>query len=393
MSNCCLINAQGLDSYIFYKVKNLKVKSAPKLKGWKDSPTIFKEIKKDIDIISFLIYQKETKYKFIDALITNNKLPSEFGYLPIILSGYQSFNQTEKGGAGIWSLSYITALHQGLRMDRLVDERKNDSLSTIAAIKELKRLLHLYKDPKLSILAFISSPSYVSNNFNEINSYESPSLETPIDKKYLDKIKFIYFLKELNFDKEVLIEKPSQDIISLQINNQLTFDAISQYIEIDFKEFQRYNPALINNIIPANYQFKIDSNHRETLLSFQKEIFSFQDSMMNNLFFIEDSIIKIVHEVQPGDVLGLIAEKYGVKIKDIMRWNNLQNTIIYLGQSIEVYFREEYSDQKFEYYEITENDSYWDISSRLPNHTLLDILKHNKYESIKTEKKLRIINK
>ena len=76
-----------------------------------------------------------------------------------------------------------------------------------------------------------------------------------------------------------------------------------------------------------------------------------------------------------------------------MRWNNLQNTIIYLGQSIEVYFREEYSDQKFEYYEITENDSYWDISSRLPNHTLLDILKHNKYESIKTEKKLRIINK
>ena len=393
MSNCCLINAQGLDNYIFYKVNNLKVKSAPKLKGWKDSPTIFKEIKKDIDLISFLIYQKETKYKFIDALITNNKLPSEFGYLPIILSGYQSFNQTEKGGAGIWSLSYITALHQGLRMDRLVDERKNDSLSTIAAIKELKRLLDLYKDPKLSILAFISSPSYVSSIYTEKNSYKCSSLNTQIDKKYLDKIKFIYFLKKLNFDKEVLIEKPSEEIISFQINNQLTFDAISQYIEIDFNEFLRYNPALINNIIPANYQFKIDSSHGEKLLSFQKEIISFQDSMLNNQFFIEDSIIKIVHEVQPGDVLGLIAEKYGVKIKDIMRWNNLQNTIIYLGKSIEIYFREEYSDQKFEYYEITENDSYWEISVSLPNHTLIDILKHNKYESIKTEKKLRIINK
>lgn len=47
----------------------------------------------------------------------------------------------------------------------------------------------------------------------------------------------------------------------------------------------------------------------------------------------------IPYSVQPGDTLGVIAQKFNVSVDQLMRWNNIQNpNIITVGQQLKVKF-------------------------------------------------------
>jgi len=394
MSNYWLINAQSLNDYTFFDIKNIEASSLKTISGWKEAPKQFKSLKKETKTLAYFLDQKNSKYKFIDELIKEKELPTEFSFLPIVLSGYQPLHKSENGGTGIWSMNYIIALHHGLLMNRDIDERKSDKYSTIAAIKELSRLMHLYKDPNWTILAFMSSVNYVSEikNKSGSNSWEEALLM--IDKNYIDKINFLYFLVSLSVENtsieniELTIEKAE-----FEFDYTLSFDAIYSFTKIDFEKFKKDNSGLINNLIPSNYKVLFPKDIGEKVISAQEEISQFQDSMINNLFFEEDSLVRKVHKVVSGDVLGLIAERYGVSINQIMRWNKLNNSMIYVDQKLNIFSDDLTALEKFDHYDLNDENTFWQIAENLSNHTIVDILKYNKYESLKTNKKLRIIKK
>ena len=46
---------------------------------------------------------------------------------------------------------------------------------------------------------------------------------------------------------------------------------------------------------------------------------------------------RIRYKVKSGDYLGKIAEKYGVRVSDIKRWNNMRNSRLKIGQRLTIY--------------------------------------------------------
>jgi membrane-bound lytic murein transglycosylase D len=394
MSTYWLINAQSLATYTLFNPYNIEFESSFQLKGWKEAPKRFKSLKKENKLISYFLSKKSNEYKFIETAIAKKNLPKSFSYLPVVLSGYQSSYQDNFGGVGIWALNYITALHNGVVMNRNIDERKNDSTASVAAINELERLMNLYNDEKWCILAFITSPSYVNQIRNQTSDVKWEELKSSIKPKYLRVIEFIYFLDNLFFiNSEKQTKQPFQDLVTFNFEHVLTFDAIYEYSETNLLAIKEHNPSLINNNIPLNYKIKLPLNQGKGLKTNQDQINQFQDSMVNNLFLVEANEVKKTHLVVKGDVLGKIAETYGVKIKDIMKWNNLDNSTIYIDQKLELYSKDKLNNHQFEYCKINKNDTFWELASQYPNHSLKDILKYNKYSSIKSEKKLRIIKK
>lgn len=55
---------------------------------------------------------------------------------------------------------------------------------------------------------------------------------------------------------------------------------------------------------------------------------------------VEENKTEETYVVQSGDTLGSIADKYGVDYKDIMRWNNLETDFILTGEELTIYFVE-----------------------------------------------------
>ena len=103
------------------------------------------------------LQKKQNEFKYVDQLLEANNLPILFSYIPLITSGYRSSYKNDNGKCGIWGLDYITALHQGLVLNRIIDERMHDSIATLAAIDKLKELMDFYKDEKRIIFATIDT--------------------------------------------------------------------------------------------------------------------------------------------------------------------------------------------------------------------------------------------
>ena len=72
----------------------------------------------------------------------------------------------------------------------------------------------------------------------------------------------------------------------------------------------------------------------DSLSAIQKKLI-LPDSLRKNPYATTGN--KIVHTVKRGQTLGGIAQKYGVTVSQIKKWNNLRGDMIYVGQRLVIY--------------------------------------------------------
>jgi hypothetical protein len=76
----------------------------------------------------------------MQEILIEQKLPPDFAYIPLVESAL-SRRQSGAGEAGLWQFTVSTARKYGLRVNRLVDERKDLRKSTHAASVFLRKLI------------------------------------------------------------------------------------------------------------------------------------------------------------------------------------------------------------------------------------------------------------
>jgi hypothetical protein len=86
-------------------------------------------------------------------------IPEDFKYMPLVESGLAE-GTSPRGASGYWQFMPGTARSYGLRVNSVVDERKNMRKSTIAACKYLKELHGIFNSWTLAAAAY---------NIGEIN--------------------------------------------------------------------------------------------------------------------------------------------------------------------------------------------------------------------------------
>jgi len=85
------------------------------------------------------------------------------------------------------------------------------------------------------------------------------------------------------------------------------------------------------------------------------------------------------HIVEPGDTLSAIADKYQLKLDDLIKWNNIENPdLIQVGQKIELSGHEAPGDQ---IYVVQPGDTVSGIAERF-GVRWVDIGAYNKLENL-----------
>ena len=381
-------------------------------------------------INSYLRYRKKyypalmakARYYFpmFERYLDQYDIPLEMKYLAIVESALKPRARSRVGASGMWQFMYGTGRQFDLKVSSYVDERYNPEKATIAACKYLSQLYKIFGDWDLALAAYNSGPGNVSKAIKRSGGYKNywnirPFL--PMETAgYVPAFYATLYIFEYADEHKIYPQAPeffNFQTDTVRIKRTVSFDQISEVLDIDEEKLEALNPSYKLNIIPyvkgRNYAVRLPKTRIIDFLDKEKELYALADAEDQSRekplpkYFEMDK--RISYRVRSGDYLGKIAAKFGVKISQIKRWNRLKSSRLRVGQRLYIFPRKipasRYQNTskskskttkttttkgKYDIYVVKNGDSLWIIARKFKNVSVDQIKKWNNIWSAKSLK-------
>lgn len=371
-------------------------------------------------IKSFLVRKKDLMQRMITASqfyfplfeqeLDNYDIPLEIKYLAIIESALNPRARSRVGAKGLWQFMYSTGKMYGLDVSSYVDERHDPILATKAACKYLVKLHDIFDDWDLALAAYNSGPGNVNKAIRRSGGYKNywnirrnlPRETAGYLPAFLATMYIFEYADEhgLQYKKA---ERPYFETDTVHVKNLITFDQISKLVDISTEELEVLNPAYKLNIIPKikgkTYALRLPITKIGKFVSNEEAIYAYAkkelDSLEKPLPQLSVAKNQIRYRVRSGDYLGKIAERYGVGVSQIKRWNGLRSNNLSIGQRLTIFPRRPYIPKQTtakkntsksasgtiaggsKVHTVQEGDSLWTISRKYPGVSIENLRKWN----------------
>ena len=291
-------------------------------------------------------------FPIIEEELAAAGLPLELRYLPIIESNLSIRATSRMGAVGLWQFMPATGKNLGLEINSLVDERCDVLKSTRAACKFLAYLYKIYGDWTLAIAAYNCGPG----NVNRALARAGESCKTFWDiydflpretrgyvPKYIAAAYSYTYHKAHDIKPAALPDYISTDTV--MINRVMHLGQVASVLNIPIETLRDLNPQYKLDIIPATkkaYSLRLPTRYTSEFIENEKEIYS-KDSLYLKEYINPANLEKkraegvgYFYTVRSGDNLGLIAKRNRCTVKEIMKWNKLNSTVIRPGQKLRI---------------------------------------------------------
>lgn len=365
---------------------------------------------------AFSTLMERARYYFplFEETLDKYDLPLEIKYLAIVESALKPRARSRVGAKGLWQFMYQTGKQFDLNVSSYVDERSDPYRATEAACKYLSSLYDTFGDWDLALAAYNSGPGNVnkairrsggSKNYWNIRHNLPRETAGYLPIFYATMYIFEYANEHNIKAKESALNYFETD--SVQVKRQLTFEQIHNTLNVDIEILQFLNPQYKLDIIPyiegKNYTLTLPVKDIGNFVSNEQLIYAVAEAqdLKREKPLPKYSEMKgaITYRVKNGDFLGKIANKYGVSVNSIKRWNNLKSNNLKIGQRLIIYPRKftakstsvkSYSSTKkelpkgdFIVYTFTEESSLWSIAQKYANVSVQNLLDWNNIWSAK----------
>ncbi|MDF0714793.1 LysM peptidoglycan-binding domain-containing protein [Muricauda sp. 334s03] len=309
------------------------------------------------DLMQRMMTASQFYFPLFEQELDNQNIPLEIKYLAIVESALNPKARSRVGAKGLWQFMYSTGKMYGLDVSSYVDERHDPIMATKAASKYLSRLYAIFGDWDLALAAYNSGPGNVNKAIRRSGGYENywnirpflPRETAGYLPAFLATMYIFEYAEEhgLQYKKA---ERPYFETDTVHVKNLITFDQISKLVDIGTEELEMLNPAYKLNIIPKvegkNYALRLPVSKIGKFVSNEAEIYAFVkkelDSLEKPLPNMVTAQDQIRYRVKSGDYLGKIAERYGVGVSQIKRWNGLRSNNLRIGQRLTIFPRKPY---------------------------------------------------
>ncbi len=398
-------------------------------------------------------------FPLYEKYLEKYEIPDELKYLSIVESALNPKAISVASAGGLWQFMPVTGREYGLYQDEYVDERFDPVKSTDAACRYLKRLHKIFGDWHLALAAYNSGPGTVKRAMRRSGGdsfwtvYNYLPQET---RAYVPQFIALTYMMHYANDHGIFAENPQYPIPfdTLHVNSYFNLPKFSKFTGIALEDLQKMNPALTTTVLPAhtrNYVLRVPAERFEYFESNRKVIldsvtslpvmaanmllasaedyrsdtsykkrdwFPFTDAneqqssqpvVAANPLVEEGETIeevvqrkpkKVTHTVRRGEWLGKIADKYGVAVYDLKKWNRLKGEKVAAGQKLlilkepavverervdkkpvvkaePIAARKESKTYKPKYHIVQEGDTLWNISKRYGGISVDELKKLN----------------
>ena len=293
----------------------------------------------------------------IENALDRYNIPQELKYLPIIESALNPKAVSRVGAKGLWQFMFKTAKSYGLKSNSYIDERFDPLKSTHAAIRYLRDLHNFFQSWDLAIAAYNCGPGNVKKaiirsggktDFWQI--YRYLPRET---RGYIPAFIAANYIMNYYEEHGICPMQPTIPIATdtIHVSRNLHFAQVSELCDIDMEAIRAMNPQYLRDIIPGKsetYVLRLPNETITTMLTLGDTVYTHKQEQ----FFPETQLAQLEksvklndggqnyskrHKVRNGETLSIIARKYGVSVKQIMKANGMKNTNIRAGRYINIY--------------------------------------------------------
>ena len=375
-----------------------------------------------------MVLSRSTYYfPIFERILKEQGMPDELKYLAVVESGLNSTVRSWAAAVGLWQFIYYTGKTYGLHADWYVDERMDPVKSTEAAAKYIKSLYKMFGDWELALAAYNCGPGNVRKAIRRSgykkkfwDIYRYLPRET---RGYLPQFVAIAYAFQHQEEHNLLLPEDqyiyAMETDTIMIRSYLNLNTLGEMLDVCQDEMEMLNPSVKRKAVPKSskyFSIRIPSdkmpyfsqNRVEILDSASRTGEKELEYLARNSTGSTYGRDKIVHRVRSGDVLGILAQRYKVRVSDIKKWNNLNSNTIRVGQKLNIWlvpnsYSEKMATKKptikqemvvngTRYHVVQPGDTLWDISKAYNDMSIEKLKKLNNLKSnnIKPGQKLVI---
>ena len=265
--------------------------------------------------------ERGQKYLFhIVEEVQKRGMPTEIALLPMIESAYNPQAYSRSSASGIWQFMPATGKHFGLKQNWWVDNRRDVTAATKAALDYLQKLHGMFGTWDLALAAYNAGEGTVQRAINRNRAqglptdYQSLSLP-PETRNYVPKLQAI---KNIVTSPEkfglALNSIPNRPYFArVTMPKQIDAKLAAQLAEISYEEFTSLNPSYNRPVITSTGE-----KHQLLLPVWAAERF------VDNLANYDKPLTNWqTYNAKRGERMDNIADKFGINVSELRNVNGL----------------------------------------------------------------------
>jgi membrane-bound lytic murein transglycosylase D len=285
-------------------------------------------------------------YRYLQYIIDEfekNNLPVELAFMPHVESSFNYEAYSKVGAAGIWQFMRSSARYYKLKMDYLIDERRDPILSTKAAINHLVDNYQKLKTWPLAVTAYNHGPASIMRAVRDVETTDLSKIIQEYDGKrfgFASKNFYPTFVAAVEIAQSP--QKHFKDFVvppplrygSLVLPKAIKINEVLKIIELDKSVFREYNRSLRKSSISGNATLPkgFVINLPEERMQKQSEYLAKMGIQKSTPVYKETFD---THKVARGENLYLISKSYNSTLSQMIAFNNLSKPYnIYPGMTL-----------------------------------------------------------
>ncbi|WP_240642113.1 LysM peptidoglycan-binding domain-containing protein [Nonlabens xiamenensis] len=324
-------------------------------------------------------------FPIFEPFLDQYDIPLEMKYLAIVESALDPRIKSRVGATGLWQFMFSTGRNYGLEVNSYVDERMDPIKSTQAACRFMRSLYNVYGDWDLVLAAYNSGPGNVNKAIRRSGGYKNywnirnylPRETAGYVPAFQSMMYLFKYASEHGFQPRQT-EYKSIATDTIRVKHTIALEHVAQFIDQDIEVIQFHNPSYKLDIIPVvsgkDYYLRLPLRDAAKFVSNEGAVYAFAkaefDKREQPLPELVKAESRVVYRVKSGDYLGKIANKYGVSVSQIKRWNGLRSTNLRIGQRLYIHPRNPVTTRSSKSsgtpttYTVRSGDSLWKISQK-----------------------------
>lgn len=295
---------------------------------------------------------KEIYFPMFEEYLDKYDIPMEMKYLAVVESALNPTAGSKAGAKGLWQFMYYTGKLYGLKVSSMVDDRYDPYLATDAACRHMKDLYAIFGDWSLVMAAYNSGSGNVNKAIRRAGGVRNYWAIWPFlpreTRGYVPAFIAVTYIMNYAPEHNLYPLHPGilyNGIDTVTITKPLSFDQVSEMLDIPIEELRFLNPIFKTNLIPAydgkEYIMRLPTRYIDAFVENEEALYNYKSKsgleQEKIMVEIKKASERTVHVVRSGENLGLIARKYGTSVSSIKQWNGMRGTTIHPGQKLIVY--------------------------------------------------------